>query len=105
MNNNNNTNARSCASRKRARAAGNAPAPGTQPSIRKPGKGKGRQRKRAARNGRAQTNRGGAISDLDQTTVWAHGAPVLDDILEKDEFVTDILGSNGTGNIPSRSLL
>jgi hypothetical protein len=41
----------------------------------------------------------GSMAKGDQSTVLQHAVPELDDILEKDEFVTDIVGSNGTGNV------
>jgi len=40
-----------------------------------------------------------SISQNDSSTVLQHAAPQLTDILEKDEFVADVVGSNGTGNI------
>jgi len=51
---------------------------------------------RFTREGPAQ---GGAIGQDDAGTRLQHAAPQLTDVLEKDEYVGDVLGSNGTGNV------
>jgi len=40
---------------------------------------------------------GGSIEKGDRSSVLQHSVPELDDIIEKDEFVADILGSGGVG--------
>jgi len=39
----------------------------------------------------------GPIAKNDSSTILQHAAPQLDDIIEKDEFVADVLGSGGVG--------
>jgi hypothetical protein len=60
--------------------------------------------KKTGNTRRAQTVRrvrrgrgGGPIAQNDTSTILQHAAPQLSDILEKDEYVADLLGSGGTG--------
>lgn len=41
----------------------------------------------------------GAIAQNDSSTILQHAAPQLSDVLEKDEYVADVVGSGGTGNL------
>jgi hypothetical protein len=102
MNSPNQPNARaSRASRKRTRAPGNAPAPGTQAQKRQKPNPSRQSRKRAAKRGRDAAGRQpapGGAGYLDADTRLQHTVPEMDDVLEKDEFVADVLGSGGVGN-------
>jgi len=73
------------------------------PGGRKPGNQKksvnNRNPARPAVSGNRRQGRKGAMQLGDAPTVLQHTAPMLSDIIEKDEYVADLLGSGGTSSL------
>jgi len=80
--------------------ARNSKSTGNKPVARQTGRGVPTRRGRN-KGGvrRGPSGRRGAIAMNDASTILQHAVPELTDILEKDEFVADILGSGGLGNV------